>query len=111
MAYMKMKRNDRKPYVNAVLKDSSSSAVDLTSASGVSFIMKKEGESSTKINASATITDASNGEVQYQWAAGDTDTAGTYLAEFEVDWGSGIYQTFPSDDSFVIDIFEDLDNA
>lgn len=111
MAYTQMKRNDRKPYLAATLKDSNNAAIDLTSASGVNFIMKSDSDSSPIINNSATIVTASSGEVQYQWAAGDTSTAGEFKGEFEIDWGSGVTQTFPSDDSFIIEIFEDLDNA
>lgn len=33
-------------------------------------------------NQSCTVADAANGEVEYRWASGDTDTAGSYTFEF-----------------------------
>lgn len=45
----------------------------------------------------ASVTDAVDGRVQYTWQAGDTDTAGTYLARFHVTYGSGDIQDFPND--------------
>jgi hypothetical protein len=54
------------------------------------------------------IINAATGIVEYRWATGDTDTANTYNAEVEVDWGAGVTQTFPSKGYFTIVINEDL---
>lgn len=56
---------------------------DLT-ASTVKFQMRAEGSSTLKVDAAATVTDAVNGEVQYDWATGNTDTVGDYVGWWRV---------------------------
>ena len=46
--------------------------------------------------AEATVTDASAGQVMYQWQPGDTDIPGLYIAEFEVTYPDGTTETFPN---------------
>lgn len=108
MARIVLKTGDLRPPVYASLTDSTSGVIDLTSASGVTFIMTPLGASVATVATSASIVTASTGEVAYSWNNGDTDTAGTYNGEFEVDWGSSVYQTFPADGFIEIEIQEDL---
>jgi len=108
MANLNLKKDDLRPHVVAYLTDSTGGAVDLSSASGVKFIMKQSGASSTKVDTAAVITTATAGLVSYQWTAGDTDTSGAFLGEFEVDWGSSIGETFPTVDYIDINIQDDL---
>lgn len=52
------------------------------------FTMTKEGASTPKINRQlATVVSSALGVVtlQYNWGASDTDTAGLYRGEFEID--------------------------
>lgn len=58
--------------------------------------------------AAMDVIDEPNGIVEYVWALGDTDTAGTYQAEVEVEWPGGEPQTFPSRDYFSITVYADL---
>lgn len=53
-------------------------------ASTVKFQMRAVGSSTLKVDASATVIDAAAGTVRYDWAAADVDTAGVYLAAWEV---------------------------
>jgi len=55
----------------------------------------------TSVTAPATI--------EYKWQSGDTDTPGTFFAEFEVDFGGARGpETFPNDDHIEIRIVTDL---
>ena len=92
-----VRENDRRPYANTVLRRGTVIA-DLTAAGGVTCRMRQDLQPRTlpKVEAAAVVTDASAGEVEYQWGATDTDKAGTYWAEWTVDWGGGIEETFPT---------------
>lgn len=101
-----MKRNDRRPRYRVQLT-SNGVPVDLTGAASVKFIMKQN--NTIKVNKAAmTIVTAATGIVEYAWAAGDTDTSGDYNVEVEVDWGSSVFQTFPSSGYFTCSISDDL---
>ena len=58
-------------------------AFDLSSST-VRFKMRAANSSTLKVDASATITSAANGQVRYDWASLDVDTAGDYLVWWEV---------------------------
>ena len=113
MAFI-VKKNDTRPVLRAQLfapdpnNAGQNAAVDLTLATGITFILGKKGATSPKFEAAAVIEDAAAGKVMYVWAPGDTDTVGTWAGEFEVKWGSDT-QTFPSDSYITIKIIEDLD--
>lgn len=104
------KANDTAPAIEGQLTDSSGSPVDVTGAS-VTFIMKAVGGNTPKINAAATIVTAASGIVKYTPATGDTDTAGDYLAEFQVIFGDGSKETFPNPAYLAVTITADLDDA
>lgn len=88
-----IKRNDTGAPFRVQLVDSAGDFVDLTGAT-VRFVMSR-GTTAT-IAASATVTNAALGAVQYDWQPGDTTTSGTYRAEWEVTDGSGQVQTYPN---------------
>ena len=92
-----VRENDRRPFADTVLKRGAV-VVDLTLAVGVTFRMRQDTGPRTppKVESAAVISDAVNGAVQYQWGATDTDTPGLYFAEWTVDWGSSIDETFPT---------------
>lgn len=59
-------------------------AQDLSSST-VKFKMRAAGSSTLKVNAAASfVTDGTDGQVRYDWAALDVDTAADYLAWWEV---------------------------
>jgi len=108
-----LKRNDTLPNLDVRLKDTSSSYLDL-SLSGISinFSMREIDTNVLKINsAQCEIVVPSTGAIRYVWNPTDTDTAGFYLGEFEVNYPTGEKETYPSDQGLVIYIIEDLNEA
>lgn len=104
MAY-EIKRNDRRPYWRVQLT-ANGVPVDLTGASAVRFTMKSG--TTIKVNKQPmTVITAASGIAEYRWGPTDTDAAGTFNAEVEVDWG-GELQSFPSTGYFTITINLDL---
>ena len=108
-----IKQGDTLPEINATLttgpSSGSQSAVDLTNASDVILVIKPTtGGSATRLTGEVDGT-PTDGNVKYEWQAGDTDTAGNYNAEWEITFSSGDIQTFPNDSYFSIIIAADLD--
>lgn len=93
----RMVRNDLLPDLSIVCTYADGTAVDLSAATSPKFYMRNAHDASAapKVDASATISDGANGELTYSWQSGDTDTAGSYVAEFEVQI-SGRRFTFPT---------------
>ena len=98
-----IKSGDTASAVYATLENSGGTAVDIQGAS-VTFKMRPIGGGTLTVAAAATnaqvgagTVDGSRGDVIYGWAAGNTGTAGLYLAEWEVTFSSGTVQTFPND--------------
>lgn len=104
----RIKKNDTKPYLRVRLLDSDSVAINLTGAT-VQFNLGNSSFQNVH-SASANITDASAGDVEYRWA-GTTDTGaiGDYFAEFEVTFADSKKLTMPEDHSLKVEIYEDYD--
>lgn len=101
-----IKRNDTSPIFRAILKDGDNVVVDVTGAT-VQFHMFDQDRVS-KVDAAAVINAGTAGDVQYEWIATDTDTAGFFDAEFEVTFATGRTETFPNNSFQRIHIHEDL---
>jgi len=54
-----------------------------------------------------SVTDATNGYLEYSWQPGDTDKVGTYVGEFEVTDVDSV-ETFPNRGNFTVRIQESL---
>lgn len=102
-----IKQNDTSPALQATLKDGLGAVVDLTGAS-IRFHMRKTGDTTAKVDAAAVIENADNGLVYYSWVAADTDTIGSYEAEFEVTFTGGEIETFPNNRFIEVEITDDI---
>jgi len=102
-----IKEGDRLPEIICNLQDAIGNKVPLTGAT-VRFILVDKGTGTVKVNAAATIVNALNGQVKYSWATGDTDTSGSYSAEWEVTFGDGRSETFPNFKNLNVKVFKDL---
>jgi hypothetical protein len=106
-----IKSHDRLPPIQAVISSGGAEPLDLTDATSVTFIMRNKSGGTAKVNAAATVVDAAGGTVRYDWAEGDTDTPGSYQAEWQITWGDGLQQTAPTLTYHSVDILADLDGA
>jgi hypothetical protein len=91
-----IKQGDRKPDLEATLRDGLGNAIDLTGTT-VTFAMQALDGRVVIADASVTIVDAPGGKVRYSWAAADTAVAGRYQAEFHVTFGGGTRVSVPSE--------------
>ena len=104
-----IKQNDTSPTLSVVIADSDGTAIDLTGAS-VQFKMRAVNSSTLKVNASASITNASNGAVSYTFSSCNRDTSGLFQGEFQVTFSGGAIETFPNAEYISINILDDLDS-
>ncbi len=102
-----VKQNDTSPAMLATLQDAEGNAVNLTGAT-VRFHMRSVGGGNPVVDAAATVVTAASGIVRYNWVAADTDTVGTYQAEFEVTYADASIETFPNDGYIVVQIIDDI---
>jgi len=102
MADFYINQGDTSPSLVATLKGSNGQAKDLTNAT----VVFKVGTDPDNLIVNKTVTPfaASGGIMVYDWESGETDTAGTYLFEFEVTYSDNTKETFPNDDQLFIAI-------
>ena len=102
-----IKRHDLYPPVQAVLEQAGGVPINLQRATQVRFLLL-DSEGNLKVDAPVNVVDAPRGVVLYEWQEGDTDTAGTYRAEFEITFDDGRILTVPNDDYIIIIVMDDL---
>jgi len=106
MANFYIKAGDTDPDMVAILKDPNGAAYDLTSASVMLHMSRKN---RVKINSEATVTDSASGTVTYSWAVGDTDLAGPWDIEWQITWAdTGEIVTVPNDGHDTVEITKQL---
>jgi hypothetical protein len=108
MATATWKQNDLEPEVRSTLQNADGSAINLTGATAVYFLMRPV-SGGTTIRTTATVVNAATGIVSYDWTSGDTATVGSYYQEWEIMWPSSRPQTVPNDSYNTIVIVDDLD--
>lgn len=91
-----IKQGDTMPSLEAVLKDASGSAVNLSAADSVYFHLQL---GSVSISRAAVVVTPAVGSVRFDWQASDIVTAGNGFGEFQVNWADGTVTTFPNNDS------------
>lgn len=102
-----VKQNDTSPAMLATLQDADGNAVNVTGAT-VRFHMRAVGSATVVVDEAATIVTALDGLVRYDWQAADTDTIGSYQAEFEVTYADATQETFPNDGYIRVEIIDDI---
>jgi len=103
MPLLKFHLDERSPFDQSLrlAKDATLPALEIqlldqglpVSLTGATATFSMEDESSVlKVTAAAaTISDAANGKVKYEWAAIDVDTTGRFFGQFEITVGSRAY--------------------
>ncbi len=83
--------------------------VNLSLASEVRLLLKNR-TVGLKVDAVMDKLDQDDyeGQVQYEWQPGDTDTVGTYQGEVQVLWPGQLPQTFPAKGAFKVNVNRDL---
>lgn len=108
-----LKKGDGKPNLVAKLLLPDMSPKDLSSVDAVNFYMEDDG-GTLVVDATASVVNASQGKVEYDWAddGSDLSAAGTYDAEFEIeetnDAGQTVTTTFPGTKYLSIEVEEGL---
>lgn len=110
MADFSIKAHDQLPSIEATLTAAGDNPVDLSTAVEVRFIMRDVKLPTAKVNSPAIVVSPPvTGKVRYDWQTGDTDTPGSYSAEWEITWLGGKKQTVPTTSYHSIDVLADLD--
>lgn len=101
-----IKRNDLSPTIRVSLKDANGAYVNLNNASVLFKMQPMLG--GAIVSSSAEIFDTSTATVEYDWQVGDTDTSGSYRAEFEVTYSDGKVESFPNSGFIRVEITDDI---
>jgi hypothetical protein len=94
MSSLTFVQQDTDPSIQATLVDDVTQApLDLTTATGVRFQMRRPHDRKWTVNAGATIVSAPAGTVSYSWGPNDLNDADTFQCQWEVTWAGGRVQT------------------
>lgn len=111
-----MKQHDVRPALVALLKETpaggEAEAINLEAAEAVYLVVREKGAADTeepKFKKECEITTAAEGKVTYVWEEEDTDTAGEFYFEFEIEWSANETETVPRKEYNVLDVEADLD--
>ena len=96
MATFYLKTGDTLPHLEAVLSDDEDNPINLEGASARLRLHEPRG-GGVALESLASVVDAEEGIVRYDWNDGDTDETGRFRLDFEVEYANGDSETFPSD--------------
>lgn len=82
--------------------------LDLTTATSVSIVVRKKGDTVVLFKDTCDLTNAAQGLGVYDWKVGDTAEAGQMEYEFEILWQDGSPQTVPVDRYLEMTIVDDI---
>jgi hypothetical protein len=100
-----IRKGATKPSVLVDIKHDDNTVYDLTGASSCTFSMYNE--NGTKVDASSgNITDAPNGQVQYEWSTDDTDTAGNYYGYFTIVLSDASILVVPARNELIVEVVD-----
>lgn len=102
-----IKRGDLEPPLPLNLMSGDDGA-DISTATTVKVLARITDSSGTTFGGTIAGPYPADGQVEYVWVAGDTDTVGTYRVEVEVTWPGGRKQTFPPSGYSTVSINADL---
>lgn len=103
-----IKSGDQAPGIGCLLQYANGLAHNLSGCT-VKFQMRLVGAIAYKVSNGAAIVTPATGEVRYDWGATDTDTPGTYEAEWEVTLADTRTVTFPNDGYLTVEVTEEVD--
>jgi hypothetical protein len=87
-------RGDLLPSLRVRLVNLNNTAVNLASATSITFVMTHEGTGRV-VTGSVNVIAAALGDVEYIWVAGDTDVSGIYVVKWVAVFGARP-MTFPT---------------
>lgn len=103
-----IKQGDTSPNIKAQLTDENGTPVDLSGAVNVYFHMENYNTEEVVIEKEAVIETAEDGIVYYDWVEADTETPGRYNAEWQVDFGSNVIESYPNHNWIEIEIVREI---
>ena len=113
MTVFTIKRGDTAPAFEKSLKTGGGEPVNLDGFTEIDFHMRDDDYNTViddDTSGAVSVVIATSGDVLYQWQSGDTETLGSYKAEFVVTFGDGTKQSFPRRGMYDIEVTEDIDD-
>lgn len=108
----KIKRNDTLPKLKLKVRAKGSLgqniSYNMSGVTGTTFTMKDDCGNIKVYAQAGQFICQTGGTLQYTWQDGDTDTAGTYYGEFELNYATGDRMSLPQTDNIKIQIIDDL---
>lgn len=106
MSTYQIKIGDRRPTLNAVLRQGSdygaSVPINLTDCTVRIRLFLDDGSETPVIDQPCTILSAVGGSVSYSWRAEDVDESIRYYGEFQITYPDGTIMTVPTVGTFAV---------